>query len=106
MQRLRRADEGTRSIWPVFASLVSDLTRLTFLADPEQIVAQRISREQFYHIYRLVFPKWRPIYYLEVMDKYALAKGFMKDQGRPDDSKAARIILKVRFSHGLTWFPG
>lgn len=61
---------------------------------PIQVLCERISREQLFYHYGLKFPKWAKINNQELMEKYALQKGFMKDQGRPDDSRAARYLLK------------
>eukprot|EP00009_Paramoeba_aestuarina_P005070 CAMPEP_0201520216 /NCGR_PEP_ID=MMETSP0161_2-20130828/10569_1 /ASSEMBLY_ACC=CAM_ASM_000251 /TAXON_ID=180227 /ORGANISM="Neoparamoeba aestuarina, Strain SoJaBio B1-5/56/2" /LENGTH=324 /DNA_ID=CAMNT_0047918509 /DNA_START=60 /DNA_END=1034 /DNA_ORIENTATION=- len=68
---------------------------------PISLVCQRVSRESLEHVYNIAIPKPAP--HLppdtipspdDLLNSYARARGHMSVQGRPDESRAARIILK------------
>ena len=84
---------------------------------PVALMVRRVGAEQLREQYSLVFPHWtaatqgeeeaeedgvgREEEYrkraMEVLNAHARMRGWMKDHGRPDDSRSARILLKDLF---------
>lgn len=56
-------------------------------------VVSRVTRGQLLSAYGLQFPGNRPVTASDLLDAHALMRGFMKDHGRPDASRSARIIM-------------
>jgi len=61
---------------------------------PCELVAQRISRSQLKQVYGLSIPPHIQMDGRILLQAYARMRGFYKDRGELDESRAARIILK------------
>ena len=90
---------------------------------PVALMVRRVGAEQLRQQYSLVFPHWRAeedehdregettaeveAEYRrraeEVLNAHARMRGWMKDHGRPDESRSARVLLKDLFTGKLLY---
>ena len=90
---------------------------------PVALMVRRVGAEQLRQQYSLVFPHWRQeeeeddregetsveveAEYRrraeEVLNAHARMRGWMKDHGRPDESRSARVLLKDLFTGKLLY---
>ncbi|GAB5364882.1 hypothetical protein AAMO2058_001008300 [Amorphochlora amoebiformis] len=57
-------------------------------------VVTRVTRGQLQKLYGLSFPTNKPVTAASLLNVHARMRGFMKDHGRPDASRSARVILR------------
>jgi large subunit GTPase 1 len=86
-----KADHVVNGIFPI--------DQLRNYMECVDLIALRIHRSQFLKAYALNFPEDVRVTGTLLVNAYARMRGFMKDKGRPDDGRAARILLKD-FVHG------
>eukprot|EP00466_Bigelowiella_natans_P020862 jgi/Bigna1/53235/estExt_Genewise1Plus.C_170041 len=100
-------------VFPIFmrskaALVVSGIFPIAQLRDhisPVHEVVSRVTRQQLHHLYALTFPVSKPVTAELLLSTHARMRGFMKDHGRPDTARSARIILsdfvngKLVFAH-------
>jgi len=100
-------------VFPTFmrskaALVVSGIFPIAQLRDhisPVHEVVSRVTRQQLHHLYALTFPVSKPVTAELLLSTHARMRGFMKDHGRPDTARSARIILsdfvngKLVFAH-------
>lgn len=84
-----RAELAIHGIMPI--DQIKDF-RNTYL--PVQLICNKVSREQLMHTYSLGFPEYKPVDAPDLLIAYSRMRNFNKDHGRPDEQRAARIMLK------------
>eukprot|EP00468_Gymnochlora_sp_CCMP2014_P014053 CAMPEP_0167770806 /NCGR_PEP_ID=MMETSP0110_2-20121227/18141_1 /TAXON_ID=629695 /ORGANISM="Gymnochlora sp., Strain CCMP2014" /LENGTH=715 /DNA_ID=CAMNT_0007660059 /DNA_START=186 /DNA_END=2333 /DNA_ORIENTATION=- len=72
---------------------VYPIAQLRDYVSPVGDVCARVTREQLSKLYGLVFPRTKPVTAATLLNAHARMRGFMKDHGRPDTSRSARVIL-------------
>jgi len=82
-----------RSNGALAASGVYPLAQLRDYNGAVAEVVARITRQQLQNLYGLTFPTNKPVTPAILLDSHATMRGFMKDHGRPDSSRSARIVL-------------
>ena len=83
---------------------------------PIALMVRRVGLEQLREQYSLAFPNWRPLdddadgddeeyrrRAEELLNTHARMRGWMKDHGRPDESRSARVLLKDLFTGKLLY---
>jgi len=76
------------------ASGVFPIAQLRHYAEAVGEVISRVTRGQIQKLYGLSFPMHKAVTAEALMDAHATMRGFMKDHGRPDASRSARVILQ------------
>ncbi|KAL5720664.1 GTPase LSG1-2 [Ranunculus cassubicifolius] len=83
------------------ASGVLPIDRMTQHRDVVQVVADRVPRKIIEEVYNITLPKpktyesqTRPPLAAELLRTYCRSRGYVASSGLPDETKAARIILK------------
>ncbi|CAI5938968.1 unnamed protein product [Closterium sp. NIES-64] len=106
-------------VFPSFASSRSEMVaagvlpvdRITDQRGPVEVVARKVPRAALESIYGLTFPPPpaherpdRPPKAVEILKAYARSRGHVVSSGLPDETRAARIILKDYLSGKLPHF--
>ncbi|CAI7887248.1 unnamed protein product [Closterium sp. NIES-53] len=106
-------------VFPSFASARSEMVaagvlpvdRITDQRGPVEVVARKVPRTALETIYGLTFPPPpaherpdRPPKAAEILKAYARSRGHVVSSGLPDETRAARIILKDYLSGKLPHF--
>ena len=83
------------------AAAVISIDNLTDLVSPVALIASRIPRSEFERGYNMRLPKPQPHEKqdrqpnaAELMAGLARARGYMRDRGMPDESRAAKALLR------------
>lgn len=91
----------TSSRYEMIASGVLPIHRMTEHREAVQVVADRVSRHIIEHVYNIKLPKPkpyepenRPPLASELLRSYCASRGYVASSGLPDETKAARQILK------------
>ncbi|CAN1171143.1 GTPase LSG1-2 [Linum perenne] len=89
------------SRYEMIASGVLPIDRMTEHREAVQVVANRVPRHAIEGVYRITLPKpkpyesqSRPPLASELLRSYCASRGYVASSGLPDETKAARIILK------------
>jgi len=62
---------------------------------PVQLLCDRLTRSHWLQAYSVTFPSWKArLSSSDLLSAHAKMRGYVKDVGRPDESKSARIVLK------------
>ncbi|KAK1440952.1 hypothetical protein QVD17_06787 [Tagetes erecta] len=91
----------TSSRYEMIASGVLPIHRMTEHREAVQVVADRVPRHIIEHVYNIKLPKPkpyepenRPPLASELLRSYCASRGYVASSGLPDETKAARQILK------------
>ncbi|KAM7522634.1 hypothetical protein LguiA_012536 [Lonicera macranthoides] len=91
----------TSSRYEMVASGVLPIDRMTEHREPVQVVANRVPRHVIEGVFKISLPKpkpyepqSRPPLASELLRAYCASRGYVASSGLPDETKAARIILK------------
>lgn len=91
----------TSSRYEMIASGVLPIDRMTEHREAIQVVANRVPRHAIEDVYKITLPKpksyepqSRPPLGSELLRAYCASRGYVASSGLPDETKAARIILK------------
>ncbi|KAL6527911.1 GTPase LSG1-2 [Orobanche minor] len=91
----------TSSRYEMIASGVLPIDRMTEQREAMQVVANRVPRHVIEGVYRISLPKPksyeaqdRPPLGAEVLRSYCASRGYVASSGLPDETRAARQILK------------
>ncbi|GMP91710.1 hypothetical protein CsSME_00042283 [Camellia sinensis var. sinensis] len=91
----------TSSRYEMIASGVLPIDRMTEHREAVQVVANRVPRHVIEDVYRITLPKpksyesqSRPPLASELLRAYCASRGYVASSGLPDETKAARQILK------------
>lgn len=91
----------TSSRYEMIASGVLPIDRMTEHREAVQVVANRVPRSVIEEIYRISLPKpkpyepqSRPPLAVEFLRAYCASRGYVASSGLPDETRAARQILK------------
>ncbi|KAL9413514.1 hypothetical protein AB3S75_042076 [Citrus x aurantiifolia] len=89
------------SRYDMVASGVLPIDRMTEHRQAVQVVANRVPRHVIENVYKINLPKpkpyesqSRPPLALELLRAYCASRGYVASSGLPDETRAARIILK------------
>lgn len=89
------------SRYDMVASGVLPIDRMTEHRQAVQVVANRVPRHVIENVYKINLPKPKPYEYqsrpplaLELLRAYCASRGYVASSGLPDETRAARIILK------------
>ncbi|KAI4334168.1 hypothetical protein L6164_018891 [Bauhinia variegata] len=89
------------SRYEMIASGVLPIDRITEHREAVQVVANRIPRHVIEHVYKISLPKpkpyepqSRPPLASELLRVYCASRGYVASSGLPDETRAARQILK------------
>ncbi|GAV57876.1 MMR_HSR1 domain-containing protein [Cephalotus follicularis] len=89
------------SRYEMIASGVLPIDRMTEHRDSVQVVADRVPRSVIENVYNINLPKpkpyepqSRPPLASELLRAYCASRGFVASSGLPDETRAARLILK------------
>lgn len=101
----------TSSRYEMVASGVLSIDRMTEHREVVQVVANRVPRHAIESIYNITLPKpkahepqTRPPLSSELLRAYCASRGYVASSGLPDETKAARIILKEYIDGKLPHF--
>jgi large subunit GTPase 1 len=89
-------------VFPTFATSAANLVcngilpidQLRDVFPPLEELCRRVSKEQIADVYGLNFPAWQPLSGEGLVDGYCRARGYFKDHGTIDHTRAARTFLK------------
>lgn len=89
-------------VFPTFATSAANLVcngilpidQLRDVFPPLEELCRRVSKEQIADVYGLSFPAWKPLNGEVLVDGYCRARGYFKDHGTIDHTRAARTFLK------------
>jgi hypothetical protein len=89
-------------VFPTFATSAANLVcngilpidQLRDVFPPLEELCRRVSKEQVADVYGLSFPAWKPLNAEGLVDGYCRARGYFKDHGTIDHTRAARTFLK------------
>lgn len=89
-------------VFPTFATSAANLVcngilpidQLRDVFPPLQELCRRVSKDQIADVYGLNFPAWKPLDAEALVDGYCRARGYFKDHGTMDYTRAARTFLK------------
>lgn len=91
----------TSSRYEMVASGVLPIDRMTEHREAVQVVANRVPRRAIESVYNIILPKpkahepqTRPPLSSELLRAYCASRGYVASSGLPDETRAARIILK------------
>ncbi|XP_022890701.1 GTPase LSG1-2-like [Olea europaea var. sylvestris] len=91
----------TSSRYEMIASGVLPIDRMTEHREAVQVVADRVPRSVIEKVYKITLPKpkpyepqSRPPWAAEVLRSYCASRGYVAASGLPDETRAARQILK------------
>lgn len=91
----------TSSRYEMIASGVLPIDRMTEHREAVQVVADRVPRSVIETVYKITLPKpkpyerqSRPPWAAEVLRSYCASRGYVAASGLPDETRAARQILK------------
>ncbi|KAL5575988.1 hypothetical protein UlMin_017687 [Ulmus minor] len=91
----------TSSRYEMIASGVLPIDRMTEHREAVQVVANRVPRHALEDVYKINLPKpkpyepqSRPPLAIELLRTYCASRGYVGSSGLPDETKAARQILK------------
>ncbi|XP_071706686.1 GTPase LSG1-2-like [Rutidosis leptorrhynchoides] len=91
----------TSSRYEMIASGVLPIHRMTEHREVVQVVADRVPRNVIESVYNIKLPKPkpyeaenRPPFASELLRSYCASRGYVASSGLPDETKAARLILK------------
>ncbi|POO01371.1 Circularly permuted (CP)-type guanine nucleotide-binding (G) protein [Trema orientale] len=91
----------TSSRYEMIASGVLPIDRMTEHREAVQVVANRVPRQVIENVYKINLPKpkpyepqSRPPLALELLRTYCASRGYVASSGLPDETRAARQILK------------
>ncbi|XP_052204380.1 GTPase LSG1-2 [Diospyros lotus] len=91
----------TSSRYEMIASGVLPIDRMTEHREAVQVVANRIPRHIFENVYKITLqkpkpyePQSRPPLASELLRSYCASRGYVASSGLPDETRAARQILK------------
>ncbi|KAL8483463.1 hypothetical protein ACS0TY_026230 [Phlomoides rotata] len=91
----------TSSRYEMIASGVLPIDRMTENREAVQVVANRVPRSDIENVYKISLPKpksyelqSRPPLAAEFMRAYCASRGYVASSGLPDETRAARQILK------------
>lgn len=89
------------SRYEMIASGVLPVDRMTSHREAVQVVANHVPRRVFNSVYNIALPKpkayelrSRPPFAAELLRSYCSSRGYVVASGLPDETKAARLILK------------
>ncbi|CAN8241739.1 unnamed protein product [Cochlearia groenlandica] len=89
------------SRYDMIACGVLPIDRMTEHHEAVKVVAERVPREAIEEVYNISLPKpktyehqFRPPLASELLKTYCLSRGYVASSGLPDETKAARQILK------------
>ncbi|KAL4578566.1 hypothetical protein LXL04_014691 [Taraxacum kok-saghyz] len=91
----------TSSRYEMVASGVLPIHRMTEHREAVQVVADRVPRHVIESVYNITLPKPKPYerenrapFAAELLRSYCASRGYVASSGLPDETKAARLILK------------
>ena len=91
----------TSSRYEMIASGVLPIDRMTEHREAVQVVANRVPRQVIEDVYKINLPKpkayelqSRPPLAIEILRAYCASRGYVASSGLPDETRAARQILK------------
>lgn len=101
----------TSSRYDMIASGVLPIDRMTEHREAVQVVADKVPRSVIEEVYNISLPKPKPYEVqnrpptsVELLRTYCASRGYVASSGLPDETRAARIILKDYIDGKLSHF--